>query len=166
MSVFQIRMNPGFFADPDLGFKVRNKTMGSRCFWLGFRGTWPKRTVLRVLNMKLKKFVYLFLQFFLLFLHGSGSGFSRIGSGFLADSDRELGKNPDPKPVLRSRSRPFWLDPEPWKKGRLQASALTPWLKKRNKSVPLSKVLEEQSKTFVPTFLWIKQAPVNWEVNF
>ena len=52
----RIRLNPGFFADPDSGFKSLdpfiNKLMESKwCFWLGFGGPWPKR----VLNMKFKK---------------------------------------------------------------------------------------------------------------
>ena len=59
LSVFRIRMDPGFFANPDPDFKNPdpdpsiNKPMRSKwCFWLGFEWTWPKRTVLRVLNVK------------------------------------------------------------------------------------------------------------------
>ena len=68
ISVFQIRMDPDFFADPDPGFKSPdpsiNKLMGSKWwFWWGFGGAWPKRTVLRVLDMKYNIFFYFYSSF-------------------------------------------------------------------------------------------------------
>ena len=57
--VFRIRMDPGFIADPDPYFQTPdpdpsiNKPMRCKwCFWLGFGGTWPKRTVLTVERAK------------------------------------------------------------------------------------------------------------------
>ena len=56
--------------------------------------------MLRVLDMKYNTFLTPVLG---RFFHGSGSGFFRIGSGFLADPDSEKktdpdpGENPDPK---------------------------------------------------------------------
>ena len=61
-----IRMDPGFFADPDLDFKNLdpdpsiNKSIRSKwCFWSGFGGIWPKGQCwdLRVLNMKYTNFL-------------------------------------------------------------------------------------------------------------
>ena len=76
----QIRMDPVFFTYPDPGFKSPDpdpsiyKLMWSKWwFWWGFVGAWPKRTVLRVLDMKYKLFFY-FYPSFKTFFHGSGSG--------------------------------------------------------------------------------------------
>ena len=63
----------------------------------------PKRTMLRVLDMKYNIFFY--FPILGRFFHGSGSRFFRIGSGLLADPDpdsekkviRIRGKKPDPK---------------------------------------------------------------------
>ena len=62
-SVFRIRIrkDPGFYADPDPDFKNPDPDPSSTpmrfklCFWFVFGGTWPKRTVLRVLNNNKKK---------------------------------------------------------------------------------------------------------------
>ena len=74
----QIRMDQGFFADPDPGLKNLDpsifKLMWSKWwFWYGFGGAWPKRTVLRVLDMKYNIFST-FTLVFGRFFHGSGSG--------------------------------------------------------------------------------------------
>ena len=89
----RIRMDPGFFADPYPDLKNLdsdpsiNKPKGCQwCFWLGFGVTWPKRKVLRVLNVKFIQF-YLYLQFKTFF--SWIRIFGQSGSGFSA--------NPDPK---------------------------------------------------------------------
>ena len=65
-----------FFADRDPDFKNLdpdpsfNKLIRSKwCFWLGFGGTCPKRTKLRVLNMNFKKCIVTVSE---RFFHGSG----------------------------------------------------------------------------------------------
>ena len=47
------------------------------------------------------------------FFHRSGSGFFRIGSGFLADPDLDSEKKSDPDPGKKpgSETLDFWLDP-------------------------------------------------------
>ena len=104
-AVFRIRMDPGFFADPDPDFKNPdpdpsiNKPMGSKwCFWLGFGVTWPKRTVLRMLNMKLKKFLLL-----LTFL-----------GRFFMDPDPDFsGSDPDFRLIrIWTQGKKFYTDPD------------------------------------------------------
>ena len=51
--------------------------------------------MLRVLDMKYNTFLTPVLG---RFFHGSGSGFFRIGSGFLADPDPDSEKKTDPDP--------------------------------------------------------------------
>ena len=85
--VFQIRMYPGFFAVPDPGFKSPdpsiNRLWDQNDDFKGFGGACSKRTVLRVLD-RIVKYLY-FTPVLRRFFHGSG--FFRIGSGFLAESD-------------------------------------------------------------------------------
>ena len=92
LAVFRIRIDPGFLNDgPD--FKIRIRPLTNQwdqhskwCFWLGVGGTWPKRSVSRVLNMKQQNFL-LILIVLGRFFHGYRSGFFRIGSGFSTDPD-------------------------------------------------------------------------------
>ena len=93
-------MDPGFFRDSDPGFKSPDLSIyklkwSKWWFWQGFRGAWPKKTVLRVLDKKYNIFFY-FYPSFRTFFHGSG--FFRIGSGFLADPDPDSEKKSDPDP--------------------------------------------------------------------
>ena len=59
--------------------------------------------MLRVLDMKYNIFSTL-TPILGRFFHGSGSGFLRIGSGFLADPDPDSEKKDDPDPGKKPRS--------------------------------------------------------------
>ena len=64
--------------------------------------------MLRVLDMKYKFFFY-FYPSFRTFFHGSG--FFRIGTGFLADPDPDSEKksDPDPDPVKKYPDPKHWV---------------------------------------------------------
>ena len=82
----RIRMDPGFFADPEPDFKnpepAINKLIGSKwCFWLGFGGTWPKKDSVESAKFEINKFsTCTWIRIF------------RIRSRFLADPDPYPGK--------------------------------------------------------------------------
>ena len=100
--MFRIRMDPGFFADPDPSI---NKLMGSEwCFWLGFGGTWPKRTVLTVESAKYEK---TFLGFAIDLVVKQCGGYKYMGYfvGFRYESK-----------LAAVKIRPN-LDPAPYQKG-------------------------------------------------
>ena len=92
-TVFWIRIDPGFFADPDFNnpdpdFKNLdpdpsiNKPLRSKwCFWLGFGVTWPKKDSVESAKFEINKFsTCTWIRIF------------RIGSRFLADPDPYPGK--------------------------------------------------------------------------
>ena len=112
----RIRMDPGFFADPDPGFKspdpdpsIKKFIRSKWWFWWGYGEAWPKKTVLRVLDMKYNIFFYFYPSFRTFFFHWSGSGFFRIGSGFLADPDPDSEKKSDPDPGKKNPDPKHWI---------------------------------------------------------
>ena len=72
--------------------------------FIRFGGAEPKRTLLRVLDMKYYILFY-FYSSFRTFFHVSGFGFFRIGSGFLAYPDPDTEKKSDPDPVKKNLVR-------------------------------------------------------------
>ena len=108
----------------------------SDVLWLGLRGAWPKKIVLRTWECYLgyNIFLNLYLQF-LVFFQGSGSGFSGSDPGFLADPDPDSGKNvrsesdqkdPDWKHCILPRgswlAEMLYITPGDWLLG-----VLSPW---------------------------------------
>ena len=61
--------------------------------------------MLRVLDMKYNTYKKKLTPVLGRFFHGSGSGYFRIGSGFLADPDPDSEKNADPDPGKKTRIR-------------------------------------------------------------
>ena len=85
--------------------------------------------MLRVLNMKFKKFVYLFLQFFYFFAWIWI--WIWIGSGFLADPDPGIRKKPGSETSVAEPESLFLAGAGAVKKGAAPGSSSDPMIKEK-----------------------------------